>query len=607
LQLHSFLPESNLGWWLQSEDVTLPSDTRRLAAIVSADIVGFSRLMGQDETGMLATLNAITSEHVRPLIQSFGGRMVKEMGDGFLIEFLSVVSAAKFGCTLQDRMVSEGGGASARFHFRIGINLGDVIVQAEDVFGDGVNIASRLQEIAVPGGVAVSQSVYEHLDEDSAVGFQDQGEYDLKNIRRPIRVWQWSPEELKAAGRSALKQTRSSPPGERRSIAVLPFKNLSGELDQEYFADGLTEDILTAISHLHTFPVIARSSVFSFKGQRVRMEDVAKVLGARYILDGSVRMSGSRMRISVNLADAEFGHQLWAERFDRDLEDIFDLQDEITRKVAAIFGPQIEQAEIMRASQKSNSEFTTWDFIAKGLPHFHEHTCVGNARAREYFSQAVDADENYSDAWAYLGWSYSRDILIGCPVDPALTGQLGFEAARRAVSLDDNSAVAHLALGSIYIWTGDVDSGLRHGQRALELNPNDVRAGLAVGNRLTLIGRLEEGIRTILATLPLNPRDPSRWLYYGYLSRSYLELGDIEAATEWAKKAIDMRQDQADAYFRVAICHAHRGEVEVAGQLLAKAELLEPGFLNRRRSWQPFPDPRRNHWFLAPLRDNGLL
>jgi adenylate cyclase len=318
-------------------------------------------------------------------------------------------------------------------------------------------------------------------------------------------------------------------------------------------------------------------------------------------------MSGSRMRISVNLADAEFGHQLWAERFDRDLEDIFDLQDEITRKMAAIFDPQIEQAEIMRASQKSNSEFTTWDFIAKGLPHFHEHTCVGNARAREYFSQAVDADENYSDAWAYLGWSYSRDILIGCPVDPALTGQLRFEAARRAVSLDDNSAVAHLALGSIYIWTGDVDSGLRHGQRALELNPNDVRAGLAVGNRLTLIGRLEEGIRTILATLPLNPRDPSRWLYYGYLSRSYLELGDIEAATEWAKKAIDMRQDQADAYFRVAICHAHRGEVEVAGQLLAKAELLEPGFLNRRRSWQPFPDPRRNHWFLAPLRDNGLL
>jgi adenylate cyclase len=388
---------------------------------------------------------------------------------------------------------------------------------------------------------------------------------------------------------------------------VLPFKNLSGELDQEYFADGLTEDILTAISHLHTFPVIARSSVFSFKGQRVRMEDVAKVLGARYILDGSVRMSGSRMRISVNLADAEFGHQLWAERFDRDLEDIFDLQDEITRKVAAIFGSQIEQAEVMRASQKSNSEFTTWDFIAKGLPHFHEHTCVGNARAREYFSQAVDADENYSDAWAYLGWSYSRDILIGCPVDPALTGQLGFEAARRAVSLDDNSAVAHLALGSIYIWTGDVDSGLRHGQRALELNPNDVQAGLAVGNRLTIIGRLEEGIRTILATLPLNPRDSSRWLYYGYLSRSYLELGDIEAATEWAKKAIDMRQDQADAYFRAAICHAHRGEVEVAGQLLAKAELLEPGFLNRRRSWQPFPDPRRNHWFLAPLRDNGLL
>jgi len=313
------------------------------------------------------------------------------------------------------------------------------------------------------------------------------------------------------------------------------------------------------------------------------------------------------MRISVNLADAELGHLLWADKFDRKLEDIFDLQDEITRKVAAIFGPQIEQAEIIRAGKKPNSEYTTWDFIAKGLPHFHEHTCDANARAREYFSQAVKADENYSDAWAYLGWSYSRDILAGCPVDFELTKRLGFEAARRAVALDDHSAVAHLALGSIYTWTGDVDSGLRHGQRALELNPNDVRAGLAVGNRLTLIGRVEEGVKTILATLPLNPRDPSRWLYFGYLSRSYLEMGDLDTATEWAQKAIDVRQDRADAYFRLAICHAHRGELELADGMLAKAELLEPGFLSRRKSWKPFADEARNNWFLSPLRDNDLI
>jgi len=586
----------------------LVQDTRRLAAIVSADVVGYSRLMGRDEAETLAALQALRNDLIDPLISEHRGRIVKAMGDGLLLEFPSVISAVSCSLSIQNgvQTKNDGGQPEKAIRFRIGIHLGDVIVEGEDIFGDSVNIAARLQEISEPGGLALSSAAYEYLDETAASIFADKGMHDLKNIRRPIRVWQFSNTQRDAApskdGAASIPTPINYP-----TIAVMPFKNLSGDPDQEYFADGLTEDIITAISYWRSFPVIARNSTFSFKGKSIRPKDVASELGARYILEGSVRKAGNRVRVSASLADADHGHELWADRYDRPLDDIFDLQDEITQKVAVAIGFQVERAEIARSSRMRNSDITAWDLLARGLPHFYEHTCEGNARAREFFEQAVVQAPGYSDGWAYLAWAYGHDLMIGCSLDRETTGRLGIEAGRRAVSLDENSALAHLALSSIYVWTGNAASGLDEAKLALDLNPNEVRAGFAVGNRLALAGRAEEGIAQIKAALALNPRDPYRWHYFGYLARTYLSQDDPDQALNWARQAVQLRPDQAEPRFRLALCHAHLDQLDGARRELAICEDLSPGFIDRRRSWEPYPDATRNDHLLAPLRKNGLL
>lgn len=390
--------------------------------------------------------------------------------------------------------------------FRIGVNTGDVIYDESRIYGDGINIATRLESIAEPGGICISGKVYEEINGRVDASFLDLGEKRLKNIARPVQAFRISLEKVAITSSTPVASSLTNRP----RIAVLPLKNLSGDPDQEYFADGLTEDIITAISYWRTYPVIARNSVFTFKGRAVRMNEAARELGARYILEGSVRKAGDRVRISLALSDSEKEQQLWADKFDRQLDDIFELQDEITRKVAANLGYQIEQAEIVRTRRGQNTDINAWDLVAQGLPHFYTHSLDGNKRAMEFFSQAVKLDPDYSDAWAYLGWTHAHDLWIGSEVDRQNSECLGFEATRRAVALDEQSAIAHLALSSVLIWTGDVREGLRYAQRALDLNPNDVRAGLAVGNRLTLIGSVQDGIKKIEDTLPLNPLDPVR-------------------------------------------------------------------------------------------------
>lgn len=579
---------------------------RKLAAIVSADVAGYSRLMGQDEAATLAGLNALTSQHIFPLTQAHDGRIVKEMGDGFLIEFPSIVSAVKCSCEIQRQLADGDIDAAQSIRFRIGVHLGDVIVQGADIFGDGVNIASRLQEIADPGGVAISHSAYEHLDDASAAGFMDRGERQLKNLRRAIRVWHWAASPG-AHDTPDAENVGSVGADTRPAIAVLPLSNLHNNADDEYFADGLTEDLISAISRWRRIPVIARSSVFTYKGRSVRLDEVARELGVRYVLDGSIRKSANRVRISLTLADAEIGQQLWAERFDRQLEDIFELQDEITQKVAARLGYQIEQAEIIRTRHRGAKDSTAWDLVAQGLPHFYAQNCEGNMRALEVFARATQLNPSYGDAWAYLGWTHAHNLMDNCPVDRDETTRLGFEACRRAVSLDDQSALAHLALSSVHVWSGNIEQALKSGRRSLELNPFDVRAGLAVGNRMTLLGQVEEGIQQIKAALRLNPLDPYNWIYFGYLSRSYLDLGDCSAALAWAERAAELRPDQPDPHFRLALCHAHSGDFERASLAMSQCDRIRPGFVEQRRHWQPYPSVERSNRLLKPLRDNGLL
>ena len=573
---------------------------RKLAAILATDVVGYSSLMSEDEAGTVARLKAHRADLFDPKVSGFGGRVVKLMGDGTLVEFASVQDAVQCAIEIQRALAGEEGA----FRLRMGINLGDIILEDDDVYGDGVNVAARLEALSPPGGICISDMVYQNVQAKLDATFEDMGEQQLKNIARPVRTWQWraestfDPVPMPPASREPLNNP---------AIAVLPFNNLSGNPDQDYFSDGLTEDLITAISYWRTFPVIARNSSFSFKGETAKTGDIAKALGARYILGGSVRAAGNRVRITATLVDAELDHELWAERFDRELTDIFDVQDEITRRVAAVVGHEVEQAELARISKARTSDFTAWDLVVQGIPHFLEHNCAANRKAQDLFKQATERATGYCDAWAYLAWTYAHDLMLECAVDAESTARLGLEAGKRAIALNDDSALAHLALSSVLVWTGEAENGLAEAQRAHELNPNDVRAAFAVGNRLTLTGELSKGVETIEDALKLNPRDPYRWHYYGYLARAYLSLGEAEKAIDWAQKAVRLRSDQPEPHFRLALCHAHLGAIDEARSELAHSERLEPGFIDRRKTWKPYPDEKRNSQLLDPLRQASLL
>ncbi|MBZ0215444.1 MAG: adenylate/guanylate cyclase domain-containing protein [Fimbriimonadaceae bacterium] len=585
---------------------------RRLAAILVADIVGYSRQMDNDEIGTYGRLKVLWRDILDPKTQQFGGRIFKNTGDGALVEFPSAIDAVQCALDMQQALARHNDTVSdeQRTELRIGINLGDVIIQDEDIFGDGVNVAARLEGLAAPGAVCISESIYGLVQGKTRVAFQDLGKKALKNIADPVQVYQIRPADCRPDSRPDSRSqpaSRPAPISERPVVAVLPFNNMSGDPDQEYFSDGLTEDIITALSHWRSIPVIARNSTFTYKGQAVRIQTVARELGARYILEGSVRKAGTRLRITAQLIDAETGHHVWANKFDRQLEDIFDIQDEITNTIAATIVPELETFEKKRSSVKRTEDLSAWDFYLRGLETFYDETCAGTAVALGMFQAATRADPGYSDAWARLGWCYAKLVMHGCTDNPDPVIEQGFEAARRGVALDEASALAHMSIGTVHIWADETDLGLAEAKWALELNPNYAHAAMAYGNRLDLVGDTQEGIAQMERALMLNPRDPIRWRYKAYLSRAYLSLEDYERACEWGKKAAMLRPDLPEALFRYAICLAHLDRIDEARNLLDQCTAIDPAYVAGKANWRPYPDDARNRHILDGVRRHNLL
>ena len=580
---------------------------RRLAAIMATDVVGYSRLIRADEEGTLTALKALRADLIDPKIAEHHGRIVKLMGDGMLVEFASVVDAVRTAVETQQAVTVHNADVPAdkRIVLRIGINLGDVVIDGDDIQGDGVNVAARLEAMAEPGGICVSGMVYEGVRDRMDVPFEDLGERAVKNIDRPVRVWRW------VADGSAVVVSRQAveplPLPDKPSIAVLPFDNMSGDPEQEYFSDGLAEDIITALSHWHSFPVIARNSSFSFKGRQVRVNKIAEELEARYILEGSVRKSGERLRITAQLIDSQSGHHVWAERFDRQLEDIFDIQDEITNRIAATIVPELEHFEHRRSKIKRTEDLNAWDYFLRGMETFHNETCEGTTASIRMFQSSVDLDPNYCDAWARLGWCYARLVMFDCVEDRETSLKRGFDAARKAVALDDGSATAHMSLGAVYIWNEETSLGLAEAQIALQLNPNFAVVAMAVGNRLDLMGKTEEGITQMERSLMLNPRDPNRWRYMAYLSRAYITIGDNQRAADWARKSVLLRPDLPEALFRCAVCVAHLDEVDEARALLDRCKAIDPNYLTMKADWHPYASQERNNHLLSGLSRHKLL
>ena len=570
---------------------------RRLAAIVSADVVGYSRLVGRDEAGTLAALKTHRSELIDPLIADHGGRIVKVMGDGLLLEFPSIVGAVKCQIEIQEGMAARNSAVpeDRRLIFRVGIHLGDIAIDGEDIHGDGVNIAARLQEAGFPGGIMLSGVAYESLGSLVDACFEDDGQRSFKNIARQVHVWRW----VSAQATANAEAAKTLP--EKPAIAVLPFINMSTDPEQEYFSDGLTEDIITALTHWRSFPVIARNSCFAYKNKSVDITQVARDLGARYLLEGSVRKGGARVRITAQLIDGASGHHLWAERYDRELDDIFEVQDDIVQRIAALVAPELAKAALKRSTSKQPQNLDAWDLCLRGMAWIRERTDEGSAKARDSFTRAIAIRPDYADAHAGLAMSYNQDIFIEVAENRTATATQAMEAARKAIECDELSSWAHHELSTAYQWLNRLDDALAEARIAVDLNPNDAYGLHALGNKSDLAGD-PDGIEFMEKAQKLNPEDARLPAHLTFLARAYENIGNHGAAIDRARQAIRRRPDYVPAYYILAIALAHLGELDEARSTLAKCDELSPDFVQSRQNWQPYADPASNTRLKEGLR-----
>ncbi|HET6469155.1 MAG TPA: adenylate/guanylate cyclase domain-containing protein [Geminicoccaceae bacterium] len=512
-----------------------PDSERRLAAILAADMVGYSRLMEADEKGTLARLRTHRLELIDPAIAKNRGRIIKTTGDGMLVEFQSVADAVECAAEIQRRMARRNADVSpARWiQFRVGINLGDVISEDGDIFGDGVNVAARLQELAEPGGICVSGAVRDQVGDRLDVAFHDLGEQSVKNIARPIRVHR----VLLGEGAPAAPEVGAAPRTEKPSLAVLPFANMSGDPEQEFFADGLTEDIITELSRFRDLLVISRNSAFVHKGKAVKVQEVAKEFGVDYVVEGSVRKAGGRVRVTVQLIDALTDRHVWAERYDRELEDIFAIQDEITATIAATLPGRIEAATHDRAKRKPTESMAAYEYVLAGKVLHHRSTPEDNAEALRLLDRALALDPKYAHAHAWRACTLGQSWVNGWCADKDATWQEVLAELQTALALDDNDSDVHRILAAASLAHDEHEKAVYHQERALALNPNNDLILVQQGEILTWLGRPEEGIEWIKKAMRLNPYHPERfWNHLGracYVARRYPEA--VEAFSRITK------------------------------------------------------------------------
>ncbi len=576
---------------------------RRLAAVLAADVVGYSRLMGVDEAGTLDALTKVRSELIDGKIAEHQGRVVKLSGDGLLLEFPSVVNAVRCAAEIQRGMRDRNANLpqEIRIEFRIGVNLGDVIVQDEDIFGDGVNVAARLESIAKPGGIAISGSVRDQIGNRLDLVFEDMGEHKLKNIEQPVRVYSLSHEESTAANTAPKRD-------QRPSVAVLPFSNLSGDPEQEYFSDGITEDIITDLSKISGLWVAARNTVFTYKNKPVTVEQIARDLGVAYILEGSVRKAGPRVRVTGQLVNAKDGGHLWADRFDRDLTDIFAIQDEITRAIVEQLTVKLLPQEKKSIERPQTDNIEAYTYYLRGREFLHRHTKSYYQIARRMFTKAIELDPRYARAYAgiaacdsYLFYHYfqyeigeaiqnitaAADKALELDEDlaeahacrgAALTFANRFEEAatefERAIALDPNSFEAHYFYARYCFVRGDLERAASLFERAGEVKPDDYQSWCLLIHVYRSLGRTDQieaaarkGIALAEKELAMHPENP-RPAALG--AAGLLAVGEMERSREWLTRALAIDPDDLLTLYNASCVYAHLGEAERALDLLER-------------------------------------
>ena len=575
---------------------------RRLSAIMAADVVGYSRLMGANEVGTLTALKEHRGELIDPKIQEHQGRIVKLTGDGMLVEFPSVVNAVECATTIQREMRERNApiAEDRRIEFRVGINLGDVIVDDDDIFGDGVNVASRIESVAKPGGVSVSSSVRENVGNKLDLIFEDTGEQQLKNIDFPVRVYN----VVLGAG-PAPKAPAEVSEADKPSIAVLPFNNMSGDPEQEYFSDGITEDIITDLSKVSGLFVVGRNTSFTYKGKAVQLQQVAVELGVKFVLEGSVRKAGQRVRVTGQLIDGSTGGHLWADRFDRDLTDIFAIQDEITQTIVDALKIRLLPKEKKAIGQAPTASVEAYTYYLKGRQFFHNSTRVLLGLARQMFAKAAELDPNYARAYAGMAICDARlenwyraeiptDKIIAIAdkalsLDPGLAeahaargvalGNNGqhpeaVEAFSRALAVNPNDFDANLLYARYLVTQGDLEQSLPFFLRAVEIQPDDWQSPLLVDSVFQALGRAEEGervarigIKRAEEAMRLHPEN-SRPAQLG--APTLARLGETERAREWLERSLFLDPDEPIATYNAACTYAQLGDIDRAFDALDK-------------------------------------
>jgi adenylate cyclase len=571
--------------------------TRRLAAILAADVAGYSRLIGADEDGTLERLKALRRELLDPKIAEHRGRLVKTTCDGLLVEFGSVVDALLCAVEVQREMAGRNAGVPPddRIELRIGINVGDVVVEEGDIFGDGVNVAARLEALAEPGGICVSARVQEDAAGKLDLVFEDIGEQALKNIARPVRVYR-----VVTAARPPTLRPGSHPPlPDKPSIAVLPFANMSGDPEQEYFADGMVEEIITALSRIRWLFVIARNSSFTYKGQAVDVKQVGRELGVRYVLEGSVRKAGGRVRITGQLIDAATDAHLWADRFDGSLEDVFELQDKVATSVAGVIEPTLQAAEILRSSKRPTNDLTAYDLYLQALPLAKSAEKGRIMQALDLLGKAVNRDQNYGPALSLAAACHSRLHVSGWSSDLEAERRESVDLARRAVrAAGDDPVTLGTAAWALAYGGEDIEAAIALIDRSLELNPS-YAGGWHYGGWLRLwAGQPDLAIEHFETRSRLSPRDrsgnPALGIGVGhFFARRFLE------ARGMLLQSLDEKPTWVPTYRFLAACYAHMGRLCEAHETVERLRAMTPVVIPNAAHWR---NPEHRELFLSGLR-----
>ena len=577
---------------------------RRLTAILAADVVGYTNLMGQDEAGTLQRLSRLRQSTLEPMIDRHRGRIVKQMGDGLLVEFASIVNAVD--CALDWQRITAEREAELdpdnRLRFRIGFNLGDVIVEGDDIHGDGVNIAARLEALAEAGAVYISEDAYRQARGRTKAHFEDIGQRKLKNVADPIRIYR-AALEPPGAPVSAPEPTLALP--DKPSIAILPFTNMSGDPEQEHFSDGVSEDIITALSKISKLFVVARNSTFTYKGRAVDVKQVGREQGVRYVLEGSVRRGGNRLRITAQLIDAVTGHHIWAERYDRVADDLFELQDEITREVTSALQVELTEGEQARLWSSGTKNLEAWELVIQIPELLHSHRRADAVPARRLAERALKLDDGYATAWAMLGWSYWNDAFNGWSETPDKALAQALEAMERARSIDGSDPDTLALLGFLHLSLRKFDEAHAFSEQAMALGPNNSFAAGVAANVALFCNRPQDVVALLARARRLCPIYPA-W-YVGDLAYAYLFMNRLDEAIATAHEAIRIDPDYIYSYYVLAVAHSELGQAEQARKAAENILRIEPKFtVGTFARSQPFRDRELLDRQLDGLRAAGI-